>query len=66
MAVLGRLIVAHLIASCAVAAVIILWGATQFSLRVHWIVDGLFALAAVTIYSYVIYQAYFWAKGKWS
>jgi hypothetical protein len=66
MVVLGRLIVAHLIASCAVAVVIAVWGATQFSLRLHWTVDGLFALAAVTIYFYVVYQAYFWAKRKWS
>ena len=66
MAVRGRLIVAHLIASAAVAVVIVLWGAIQFSLRLNWIVDALFALAAATIYFYVIYQAYFWVKRKWS
>jgi hypothetical protein len=66
MAVLGRLIVAHLIASCAAAVVITVWGASQFSLRLHWVVDGLFILAVVAVYFYVAYQIYVLAKRKWS
>jgi hypothetical protein len=65
MAVLGRLIVAMLIASCTTAILLVMWNGFLFSVHPHWMLQILFMLFAIAFHFFIVYQAYLFVKRKW-
>jgi hypothetical protein len=65
MVVMGRLLVAMLVASCATALLIGLWGGVLFTLHPHWMFQVLFILIAIAVHFFAVYRMYFLVKRKW-